>query len=92
MSPVERSAPGARTLVEVVGGDVRWPALVVSGGERGRAVWAGGLLDIDWSVYRSDYGIERFYRDVRLFRIYEGSSQIQQLIIARETLKDYTPN
>ena len=60
VSPVERSAPGARTLVEVVGGDVRWPALVVSGGERGRAVWAGGLLDIDWSVYRSDYGIERF--------------------------------
>ncbi len=42
--------------------------------------------------YIADYGIERFYRDVRLFRIYEGSSQIQQLIIARETLKDYAPN
>ena len=39
--------------------------------------------------YIADYGIERFYRDVRLFRLYEGSSQIQQLIIARETLKDY---
>ncbi len=38
--------------------------------------------------YIADYGIERFYRDVRLFRIYEGSSQIQQLVIARETLKD----
>ena len=37
--------------------------------------------------YISDYGIERLYRDVRLFRIYEGTSQIQQLIIARETLK-----
>ncbi len=37
--------------------------------------------------YIADYGIERFYRDVRLFRIYEGASQIQQLIIARETLK-----
>ncbi len=37
--------------------------------------------------YIADYGIERFYRDVRLFRIYEGTSQIQQLIIARETLK-----
>ncbi len=36
--------------------------------------------------YMSEYGIERFYRDVRLFRIYEGTSQIQQLIIARETL------
>ncbi|HYE43899.1 MAG TPA: acyl-CoA dehydrogenase family protein [Caulobacteraceae bacterium] len=37
--------------------------------------------------YIADYGIERFYRDVRLFRIYEGSSQIQQMVIARETLR-----
>jgi acyl-CoA dehydrogenase len=37
--------------------------------------------------YIADYGIERFYRDVRLFRIYEGTSQIQQIIIARETIK-----
>ena len=37
--------------------------------------------------YIADYGIERFYRDVRLFRLYEGTSQIQQLVIAREVLK-----
>jgi acyl-CoA dehydrogenase len=37
--------------------------------------------------YIADYGIERLYRDVRLFRIYEGTSQVQQLVIARETLK-----
>ncbi len=37
--------------------------------------------------YIADYPVERFYRDVRLFRIYEGTSQIQQLIIAREMLK-----
>jgi acyl-CoA dehydrogenase len=37
--------------------------------------------------YVSDYAIERFYRDVRLFRIYEGTSQIQQLIIARNMLR-----
>ena len=35
----------------------------------------------------ADYGIERFYRDVRLFRLYEGTSQIQQLIIARQMLE-----
>ena len=37
--------------------------------------------------YIADYGIERLYRDVRLFRIYEGTTQIQQVIVARETMK-----
>ena len=35
----------------------------------------------------SEYAVERFYRDVRLFRLYEGTSQIQQLIIARNMIK-----
>ncbi len=38
--------------------------------------------------YVADYGIERFYRDVRIFRIYEGTSQIQQVVIAREMLRN----
>ena len=38
--------------------------------------------------YLSEYGIERFYRDVRLFRLYEGTSQIQQIIIGRQLVKD----
>ena len=37
--------------------------------------------------YVSEYGIERFYRDVRLFRIYEGTTQIQQLVIARNLIR-----
>ena len=37
--------------------------------------------------YISEYAVERFYRDVRLFRLYEGTSQIQQLIIARNMIK-----
>tara|TARA_R110002124_G_scaffold8520_10_gene45277 strand:- start:1097 stop:2248 length:1152 start_codon:yes stop_codon:yes gene_type:complete len=37
--------------------------------------------------YVADYGIERFYRDVRIFRLYEGTSQVQQVIIARNMLK-----
>lgn len=41
--------------------------------------------------YISDYAAERFYRDVRLFRIYEGTSQIQQLLIARNMIKAATP-
>ncbi|MEQ5843139.1 acyl-CoA dehydrogenase family protein [Paraburkholderia acidicola] len=40
--------------------------------------------------YMSDYGIERFYRDVRLFRIYEGTTQIQQIVIARELLRTFS--
>ena len=38
--------------------------------------------------YVADYAVERFYRDVRLFRIYEGTSQIQQIIIARNMLRE----
>ena len=38
--------------------------------------------------YIADYGIERFYRDVRLYRLYEGTTQIQQIIIARNMIKE----
>jgi len=37
--------------------------------------------------YVADSGIERFYRDVRLFRIYEGTTQIQQIVIARQMMR-----
>ncbi|CAN1530282.1 CaiA Acyl-CoA dehydrogenases [Burkholderiaceae bacterium] len=40
--------------------------------------------------YLSEYGIERFYRDVRLFRLYEGTSQIQQIVIARNLVREAT--
>jgi acyl-CoA dehydrogenase len=40
------------------------------------------------SGYMQEYAVERFYRDVRLFRLYEGTSQIQQIVIARRMLKD----
>jgi acyl-CoA dehydrogenase len=38
--------------------------------------------------YMAEYDVERFYRDVRLFRIYEGTSQIQQLVIARNMVRE----
>jgi len=37
--------------------------------------------------YINEYPVERFYRDVRLLRLYEGTTQIQQLIIGRELLR-----
>jgi acyl-CoA dehydrogenase len=38
------------------------------------------------SGYMRGVAVERFYRDARLFRICEGTSQIQQVIIARQVL------
>lgn len=38
--------------------------------------------------YMAEYGIERFYRDVRIFRLYEGTSQIMQLVIGRNLMRE----
>ncbi len=38
--------------------------------------------------YINEYKVERFYRDVRLLRIYEGTSQVQQTIIAKALLRE----
>ena len=41
--------------------------------------------------YIADNVAERFYRDVRLFRLYEGTSQIHQINIARRTMAGFKP-
>lgn len=40
------------------------------------------------SGYVSEYSVERFYRDVRIFRLYEGTSEIQKLVIARNMIRN----
>ena len=40
------------------------------------------------AIITCEYSIERFYRDVRLFRLYEGTTQIQQVIIARNMIRE----
>ncbi len=37
--------------------------------------------------YINEYPVERFYRDARLLRLYEGTTQMQQIIIGRELLR-----
>jgi hypothetical protein len=38
--------------------------------------------------YINEYPVERFYRDARLLRLYEGTTQIQQIIVGRELLRE----
>jgi acyl-CoA dehydrogenase len=38
--------------------------------------------------YMKESPIERIYRDMRLFRIFEGTSEVQRMVISRELLKD----
>lgn len=37
--------------------------------------------------YMKDYDIERLYRDARILRIYEGTSEVQKMVIARHVLQ-----
>lgn len=39
------------------------------------------------SGYMNEYKVERFYRDVRLLRLYEGTTQIQQMVIGKHLMK-----
>ncbi|HBC14206.1 MAG TPA: acyl-CoA dehydrogenase, partial [Erythrobacter sp.] len=39
--------------------------------------------------YLAEYDAERFFRDARIYRIYEGTTQILQLQIAKHMLRDY---
>jgi acyl-CoA dehydrogenase len=39
--------------------------------------------------YLAEYEAERFFRDARIYRIYEGTTQILQLVIAKQMLRDF---
>ena len=45
------------------------------------------LAVLGGSGYMRDYPVEKYFRDARITPIYEGTSEIQRLVIARELLR-----
>ena len=66
-----------------IGAEAKYYASEMTGRVADRAVQIHG-----GSGYINDYAVSRLYRDVRIYRLYEGTSQIQQLVIARDMLKE----
>jgi alkylation response protein AidB-like acyl-CoA dehydrogenase len=38
--------------------------------------------------YMQEYGVERLMRDAKITQIYEGTTEIQQMVIAREIMEN----
>ncbi len=76
--------PAARATRGQHAGLVHQDVLYRNGGPHCRPCRA----DPRWRRYIAEYKAERFYRDVRLLRLYEGTTQIQQIIIAKQLLRD----
>ncbi len=55
--------------------------------ETAEAVVSGALQTLGGYGYLEDFGIAKIYRDVRVCQIYEGASDIQRMVIARELAK-----
>jgi len=52
--------------------------------ETAEAVCSGAIQTLGGYGYLEEFGVEKFYRDVRITQIYEGTSDIQRMVIARE--------
>jgi alkylation response protein AidB-like acyl-CoA dehydrogenase len=71
--PIIREAAEAKLLASELGVRVTRDALQIHG--------AYG--------YSQDFPIERMYREAKVYQIWEGTSEIQRLVIARQLLKEY---
>jgi alkylation response protein AidB-like acyl-CoA dehydrogenase len=54
-------------------------------------VCSGAIQIFGGYGYMKDYPLERWYRDARVFQIYEGTSEVQRMIIARAAAQDTLP-
>ncbi len=56
--------------------------------EMAERVCSGAIQTLGGYGYLADFPVERIYRDVRVTQIYEGTSDIQRLVISREIAKE----
>jgi alkylation response protein AidB-like acyl-CoA dehydrogenase len=52
--------------------------------EAAEVVCSGAIQTLGGYGYLADYPVERIYRDVRVCQIYEGTSDVQRMVIARD--------
>lgn len=71
--PVAKDAAIAKMYASEVGTEIAHMAIQILGGYG----------------YTHEYNVERIYRDVRLCEIFEGTNEVQRIVIAREVLKEY---
>ena len=55
------------------------------------AMWAAtkGIQVHGGNGYTTDYPVERYFRDAKITEIYEGTSEIQRIVIARQVLSEF---
>jgi butyryl-CoA dehydrogenase len=39
--------------------------------------------------FTNDFPVEKYYRDARVFQIYDGTNEVQKILISREILAGY---
>jgi acyl-CoA dehydrogenase len=78
----KRAAAGERVSTEAACAKVFASEMATRIADRCVQIYGG-------SGYMAEYEAERFYRDVRVYRIYEGTTQILQVVIAKAMLKEF---
>ena len=61
---------------------------ISAAGEAATDVLATAMRVCGGAAYRKEVAVERYFRDARVTTLYEGTSQIQRLVIARELLRE----
>jgi butyryl-CoA dehydrogenase len=85
-----RKAAAAKDEVKASGGRFSMEAAVAKlyAAEMAQRVTTKALQMHGGYGYTKEYPVERNFRDARITEIYEGTSEIHRLIIAREIFKD----